>query len=274
MPAPNYEQIQSFGRVTDQLIQAAVDEFMEYVYDGMTTAEIIDAAANVAAKYSRLGCELGAQWYDLCTELAGIDAEPAEYGEPDYEQLRGGIEKRIESVSDSSSQQSAINGFLQDLINNSIRDTGSANLWRDYERGLAPGKWARVPVGETCAWCLMLASQGAWYLSEKSALVGNAGKYHDGCDCKAVYHADAESIAGYAELGKYKQMYYDAENMRQNGNYPPDLEARIDKAREQHKAREKERERLAAENGDDFEENPWTKYNETLIIMRYQNGLK
>ena len=36
MTAPNYEQIQSFGHVTEQLKQAAIDEFMEYVHEGMT----------------------------------------------------------------------------------------------------------------------------------------------------------------------------------------------------------------------------------------------
>ena len=28
------------------------------------------------------------------------------------------------------------------------------------------------------------------------------------------------------------------------------------------------------ETGEEYEENPWTRYNETLIVMRYQNGLK
>lgn len=269
MPAPNYEQIQSFGNVTAQLKEAAIDEFMEYVYDGMTIDEIIDAATNVAMKYSYLGCELGAQWYDLCSELAGLDVEPAELPEVDDTKLAGRARAVVESVGDESLVSDAFNYFLQNEIQKSIRMTGNANLWRDYERGKAGGRWARVPVGDTCAWCLMLASNGAWYLSEKSALGTSPDHYHDGCNCIAVYHSDAESIAGYSDLDRYKSMYYEAENMRManaSGKVPysEELQSRIDKAREIHKAKY-----------DDGETDiKWTKYNETLIVMREVYGLK
>lgn len=269
MASPSYEQILSFGRVSRQLLDAAVDELMEYVHDGMTAEELVDAATHVAAKYSYLGCELGAQWYDLCSELAGIGAEPAEYGDPDLDGIGARAEARLDGAEPTEAARPVFNAFLQDVINDSIRMTGNANLHRDYERGICGGKWTRVPVGDTCAWCLMLASQGAWYVSERSAL--NRGgiegdHYHDGCDCKAVYHADAESIGGYSKLDGYKKMYYDAENRRlaahdpsRDYEYPEELAERIAAAKAQHEARSNE---------------PWTQYNETLIVMRYEHGLK
>ena len=231
MASPSYEQIISFGRVSRQLLDAAVDELMEYVYEGMTAAELLDAATLVAVKFSYLGCELGAQWYDLCSELAGIDADPAEYGDPNVDGIRARAESRLD--------------------------------------GAEPAEAARPVFGDTCAWCLMLASQGAWYESERTAL--NRGgiegdHYHDGCDCKAVYHADAESIGGYSKLNDYKKMYYDAENKRLAAHdpsldyeYPEELADRITAAKAQHEARSNE---------------PWTQYNETLIVMRYEHGLK
>ena len=51
---------------------------------------------------------------------------------------------------------------------------------------LSGGAWARVPSGtETCAFCLMLASRGAVYLSQESAKHrgGSGKKYHGDCDC-------------------------------------------------------------------------------------------
>lgn len=270
MAAPNYEQIQSFGHVADQLKQAAIEEFMEYVYEGMTVDELVDAATTVAMKYHYLGCELGAQWYDLCSELAGLDVEPAYIPETDTEQISGRVKATVESSPDSSTIGEIFNSWLSNEIENSIRMTGSANLWRDYERGKAPGKWSRVPVGETCAWCLMLASQGAWYVSEKTALGADPGHYHNDCDCKAVYHADAESIKGYTELDTYKSMYYAAENARSANasgkhKYDKELAARVAKAKAEHDAK--------YEAG--LTDKKWTKYNETLIVMRYQNeGLK
>lgn len=273
MTAPNYEQIQSFGHVTEQLKQAAIDEFMEYVHDGMTVDEVVDAATQVAMKFSYLGEELGAQWYDLCSELAGIDADDAYLPELDEDGIRG----RAETVAKSGGDvKSVFNEFLANQIQESIRTTGTANLWRDYERGLTPGKWARVPVGDTCAWCLMLASQGAWYKSKESALGPDPDHYHKRCNCIAVYHADPESIGGYAKLEQYKRMYYDADNTRianarGREKYPEELAHRVDEARKEHKKKydiEQEKKR----KGEPYKDiPPWQAANETAIVMRWQN---
>lgn len=261
MAAPNYEQIQSFNTVSSQLQQAAIDELMSEIYDGIPYDELIAEATRIAEKFAFLGAELGAQWYDLCCELAGIDAEPAELSTPTSESLQIKAEATVKNSQMPTIQQT-LNYYMQNVINESIRMTGDANLWRDYERGLSAGKWARVPVGDTCAWCLMLASQGAWYVSKESALGKESGHYHDGCNCIAVYHADPIDIDGYgSKLGEYKSMYYKAENTRianENGKQPYSYELgeRISAARALH-----------AERSD----KPWTEYNETLIIMRYQN---
>lgn len=267
MATPNFKQIQSFGNVTNQLQEAAIDEFMEYVHSGMTIEEVTEIAVDIAMKFSMLGSELGAQWYDLCSELAGLDVEPAELSEFDESQIRSRVKYQVDNAPADSTIGDVVNKFLQDQVQRSIRTTGTANLWRDYERGMAGGRWARVPVGDTCAWCLMLASNGAWYLSEESAIGADPGHYHDGCNCIAVYHANAESIAGYSkQLESYKAKYYDAENARSanaNGKqlYDEELKARVDRAKAIHK------EKFDAGETDI----PWTKYNETLIVMRYQN---
>ena len=277
MASPNYEQIQSFGLVRTQLVEAAVDEFMEYLYEGITREEVVEIAASIAGKYAMFGEELGAQWYDLCTELAGIKADPAIIAPVN--------EKRMSAWADSAivgeiSRDIARN-YLQDVINDSIRSTGDANLWRDYERGIrkVEGKWARVPVGKTCAWCMMLASQGAWYLTEDKALYKkgvHGDKYHDNCDCIAVYHADPESIQGYSKLYEYKQKYYKADNARlanERGikEYPDELRERIDIAERNHIERERQRKIEALDRGEEYDEKPWTVYNEDMIVMRWQN---
>lgn len=278
MATPSFAQIKGFANVSKELQAAAVEEFMEYVYDGMDVDEMIAAAANVAAKYANLGCELGAQWYDLCAELAGIDTDPAEYDDADYDDMHMRAEKKMGAAPEGSEPTGTLNQFLQNIIASSIRDTGNANLWRDYERGKAPGKWARVPVGETCAWCLMLASQGAWYLSEDSAIVKEAGHYHSDCNCVAVYFADANDISGYSNLDKYKEMYYNADNARmanQSGKSPYDEELgkRISDAKFKHEQREDRKAQDAASRGEDYKKKPWTIYNEDLIVMRYEYGL-
>lgn len=271
MAAPNYEQIQSFGNVSDELRKAAVSEFADRFYEGMPLDEVIAAATEIAARFSLYGSELGAQWYDLCSRLAGYDVDEAELVDPDLYGLSERARLTAEKADTSTSMASVMGGYLQNVVNDSIRQTGRANLWRDYERGLVTGRWSRVPVGDTCAWCLMLASQGAWYLSEKSALEGKAGRYHSDCNCVAVYHADPESINGYSKLPGYKRKYYDADNKRRANNdpgndyeYPEELARRVATAKAEHMAK--------FHAGDT--DAPWTVYNEDLIVMRYEYGLK
>lgn len=270
MATPNYEQIQSFGHVTSQLHEAAAGEFAAALHDGMTRGEVLSLAVGIAEKYAALGSELGAQWYDLCSELAGLDVDPAFVDDVNVDRL----EEKAASVfqgAPTDTLATAFGSYLQNVINDSIRQTGNNNLWRDYERGMAGGKWARVPVGDTCAWCLMLASQGAWYLTEESAISAHGRRYHDNCNCIAVYHADADSIRGYAKLESYKRMYYDAENIRSANDdprndykYPEELQYRIDAAKAAHD----EKYRAG------YTSDPWTQYNEDMIIMRYKYGLK
>ena len=62
--------------------------------------------------------------------------------------------------------------------------------------------WARVLSGaENCSRCVMLASRGPAYKSEKSALIAakdvRAGKtFHDHCDCRAVLVREGEDWDG------------------------------------------------------------------------------
>lgn len=65
------------------------------------------------------------------------------------------------------------------------RQVGRDTVMHNNHRDPSQPRFARVPVGKTCAWCLMLASRGAVYRSADSA--GDAGQYHGGkCDCQPV----------------------------------------------------------------------------------------
>lgn len=266
MATPSYKDIQAFSRTSKQLSEAAKREFRKAIKPSMSAKQIQEIAVQIAAEFRIYGAELGAQWYEYCSRVAGIDIEPAVLEANSYEKARASAAAVVESGGTLTSEQAArvFQEYLERQILESIRTTGSANLHRDYERGLCSGRWARVPVGDTCAFCMMLASQGAWYLSEKSALGDTADHYHNNCDCTAVYHADANNIAGYSALFDYKEKYYSADNARRANEsgkepYPEDLAERIKHAKENHA-------RVSDEE--------WTKYNEDLIVMRYKYDLK
>ena len=57
-------------------------------------------------------------------------------------------------------------------------------------------RFARVPVGKTCAFCTMLASRGWVYRSED--LAGGAGhEYHELCNCRIIPDWEHRGLPGY-----------------------------------------------------------------------------
>ena len=269
MAAPSYAQVKAFSEVTSKLQDAAVSEFLERIDSDMAVEEIMEQAREVAYKYRTLGSELGAQWYDLCAEIAGVEVDAADLDSID----EAALAKRAANVAKSDAAKAnpveSFKAFLQAQITDEIRTTGMRNLDRDYGRGVKGARWARVPVGETCAWCLMLASNGTWYLTEESALRSrHGGKFHEHCNCVAVYYANAEDISGYSGIYRYKQMYYEADNIRQANEsgkdpYPEEFAKEVEDARKRHNER--------YEKGEVDE--PWQNANEDAMIMRRKYGL-
>ena len=76
---------------------------------------------------------------------------------------------------------------------------------RNRNRPQGGVRFARVPSGgETCPFCIMLASRGAVYYSEKTA--GADGHYHANCRCRIVPSWNGAAIEGY-DPDRYYDMW-------------------------------------------------------------------
>lgn len=74
---------------------------------------------------------------------------------------------------------------LQALTKRLVVDPANETVYRATKS--AGTAYARLPDPGCCAWCLMLASQGAVYHTDKTALIAESGKrFHDGCRCVAI----------------------------------------------------------------------------------------
>ncbi len=84
-------------------------------------------------------------------------------------------------------------------------DTTMQNAIRDG------AEWAWIPVGETCAFCLTLASNG-WQRASKRALNGGHAEHiHANCDCTYAVRFDSDTnVQGY-NPAVYQRMYYNAD---------------------------------------------------------------
>ena len=98
----------------------------------------------------------------------------------------------------------AIESGVSRLVKQAGADTTLKNALRDG------AEWAWVPHGDTCAFCITLASRGWQRASDKALKGGHAQHIHANCDCEYAIRFNANTtVAGY-DPEKYLQQYEDA----------------------------------------------------------------
>ena len=86
-------------------------------------------------------------------------------------------------------------------VDEEIRRAANRCVAHNVSKDPAKPWYARVPRGETCGFCLMLASFGFYAKTE-----GAAGHAHDGCDCRIVPGFPGETkVRGYDPDGMYER---------------------------------------------------------------------
>lgn len=96
-------------------------------------------------------------------------------------------------------------GVVQRMTKQMGADSTLKNALRDG------AQFAWIPSGDTCAFCITLASRGWQNVSKKTLRNGHAEHIHAHCDCQYAVRFDKNSnVAGY-DPDKYLDMYYSAE---------------------------------------------------------------
>lgn len=166
------------------------------------TKALIDYAYAVASKYSEGSAALAAEMYDAIAELSGKYYEAAELAElPTY----GEVAKTI----NGTLKQSHNVELIANSISRLVKRTGADTMLKNAERDGAQFAW--IPSGDTCAFCITLASRGWQYISRQSFRNGHAEHIHANCDCTYSVRFDENSgVRGY-DPEVYEDMYYSAE---------------------------------------------------------------
>ena len=166
------------------------------------TLALIDYAYAVASKYSEGSAALAAEMYDAIAELSGKFYESAELAEiPSY----GEVAKTI----NGTLKQSQNVELVASSIGRLVKRTGADTMLRNAERDGAQFAW--IPSGDTCAFCIALASRGWQYVSKQSFRNGHAEHIHANCDCTYSVRFNQDSgVRGY-DPKVYADMYYSAE---------------------------------------------------------------
>lgn len=184
-----------------RLNQKAGQLMREYIgsHDTESTDDLIAYAYGLVTKYGEGSAELACQMYDALAEAANAGVPAAEPAEPaDYGEVA-----RMVNATKNQNPANLPNGVSR-LVKRAGADTTLKNAVRDG------AEWAWVPHGDTCPFCITLASNGWQKASSKVLKGGHAEHIHANCDCEFAIRFDHNTtLAGY-DPEKYLKQYRDA----------------------------------------------------------------
>lgn len=184
-----------------QISQKAADLMQSWVQkNGLENDKaLLDYAYALSQHYGQAIGALSCQMYEATAAAQGVIVPTAEVADlPDY----GEVAKAVKGTKKQSPNN--IPGTLARLVKQVGADTTLKNAERDG------AQFAWVPHGDTCAFCITLASRGWQYMSKKALRNGHAEHIHAHCDCEYAVRFDEKStVAGY-DPDKYLEEYYDA----------------------------------------------------------------
>lgn len=184
---------------------AAAQSVLKY----MATHEIIDPdqvddliryCYGLATRYGEAASELAAQMYDALAAATGATVAPAV---PAATATMQEVARSVVGTLKTGNSE-IVSASVGRLVKMAGVDTTMQNALRDG------AEWAWIPVGDTCVFCITLASRGWQRASKKAIKGGHAEHIHANCDCTYAIRFDDSEVEGY-DPRVYEEMYYDAD---------------------------------------------------------------
>lgn len=195
---------QAYIRRLSALNSKAADAMKKYVQTvGFSDTEaLIRYAYALATKYGEGAAALSAAMYDATAALEGAFVAPAV---PAATASYHTVAKTVTGITNVSESVEMISSAVGRLVKQAGADTTLQNALRDG------AEFAWIPSGDTCAFCITLASRG-WQRASKNAIKnGHAEHIHSNCDCTyAIRFNERTNVRGY-HPAEYRAMYDSAD---------------------------------------------------------------
>lgn len=161
---------------------------------------LLDYAFALASHYGQAIGALSCRMYEATAAAQGVMVPTAEMASlPEY----GEVAKAVHGTMKQS--QKKVPATMARLVKQVGADTTLKNAMRDG------AQFAWIPHGDTCAFCLTLASRGWQYMSKNALKNGHAEHIHANCDCEYAVRFDGKSTVEGYDPEKYLEMYKNAE---------------------------------------------------------------
>jgi len=157
---------------------------------------LLDYAFALSQRYGQAIGSLSCSMYEATAAAQGVTVPTAEIADlPEY----GEVAKAVHGTMKRS--QISVPSTVARLVKQVGADTTLKNAMRDG------AQFAWVPHGDTCSFCITLASRGWQYMSKQALKNGHAEHIHANCDCQYAVRFDGKSgVRGY-DPDKYLAQY-------------------------------------------------------------------
>lgn len=192
-------------KLLSQIDKRAGVEMARYISEnGLDdTQKLIDYAIALVNKYGEASATLAAQVYDEMAEMAKANVPAA-------------VPAQVAASSDIAK---AINGnrhsapVMEQVVSRFVKQAAADTTLQNARRDGAEFAW--IPSGDSCAFCITLASNG-WQRASKRVMKGDhAAHIHANCDCNfAIRFNTNTTVEGY-NPNLYLEQYENAD-----GNTP------------------------------------------------------
>lgn len=190
----------------NRINKAATDKVGEYLNSHPLRGTedmrgLIDYAYSISTKYGEAAAALACEMYDAIGAGSGEILQPAE---PAPTPRYGEVAKTVQGTAKYNNPKLVSNAVGR-LVKRTAADTTLNNAERDG------AQFAWIPHGDTCSFCIALASRGWQYMSKDARKNGHAEHIHANCDCEYAIRFDKKTNYEGYDPDKYLDMYESAE---------------------------------------------------------------
>ena len=182
-----------------------------------TRDALLEVVPALVVQYGEIAATVAADFYDDLRDKAGVRGRFSAVLDDgiDVEDLRGQIRWAIDPLFSGNPKPDEALGRLAGKVDEYTLQPGRDTIAASSAADPAKPRWARVPVGKTCAFCLVLASRGAVYRSAQTA--GDGRKYHPHDDCTPTPIFPKDSLPEGYNPDALLQQYQDARSAADSG---------------------------------------------------------
>lgn len=157
---------------------------------------LLDYAFALSQRYGQAIGSLSCSMYEATAAAQGVTVPTAEMADlPEY----GEVAKAVHGTMKHSPVS------VPSTVARLVKQVGADTILKNAMRDGAQFAW--VPHGDTCSFCITLASRGWQYMSKKALKNGHAEHIHANCDCQYAVRFDGKSGVGGYDPDKYLAQY-------------------------------------------------------------------